>query len=329
MDDASSSLATQSDRPLVSFVIVSWNCRSFLADCLRSIREHVHVHHQIIVVDNASTDGTMQMLAVDFPDVQATALSENAGFARGNNVGIRAARGRYLALVNPDVVVLEGCVEQLLTTIESDPTCGVVGPAMLDSQGRVRRSGMRLPSLWNSLCDALVLHRIFGKHRLFGGQLMADFNWTETKAVDVLNGWFWLIRRDAVEVVGVLDERFFMYGEDVDWCKRFRDAGWTILFDAAAKAVHHGGGSSRQAPLRFYVQLDSADFQYWTKHHSRFELASFRTIRHLHHGLRLAGYGAMRLVHPESPELRFKVQRHATCLRVRRDTIVQSATTIQ
>jgi GT2 family glycosyltransferase len=273
------------------------------------------VPHDVIVVDNASTDGTAQMLAADFPEVHAIALSENVGFARGNNVGIREARGRYLALVNPDVVVLDGCMERLLSTIEAAPMCGIVGPAMLDTRGQVRRSGMRLPSLWNSLCDALVLHRIFGKHRLIGGQLMADFDWTETKEVDVLNGWFWLIRRDAIETVGVLDERFFMYGEDVDWCKRFRDAGWTILFESCAQAIHHGGGSSRQAPLRFYVQLDAADFQYWTKHHSRLELASFRTIRSLHHGLRLACYSASRFAQPGNNELRFKALRHAVCLK--------------
>lgn len=281
-----------------------------------------------MVVDNASTDGTTQMLAADFPEVRVVALSENVGFARGNNVGIREARGRYLALVNPDVVLLDGCVERLLSTIEAAPMCGIVGPAMLDTHGQVRRSGMRLPSLWNSLCDALVLHRIFGKHRLIGGQLMADFDWTETREVDVLNGWFWFIRRDAIETVGVLDERFFMYGEDVDFCKRVKDGGWRLVFDADARSIHYGGGSSRQAPLRFYVQLDAADFQYWTKHHSRVELASFRTIRRLHHGLRLAGYGAMRLVHPESPELRFKAQRHAVCLRARRDTVVTSEKTI-
>jgi GT2 family glycosyltransferase len=323
-----SSLGAGLDTPLVSFIIVSWNCWSFLEGCLRSIHEHVHVPHDVIVVDNASTDGTPALLAVQFPDVRVMALSENVGFARGNNVGIRAARGHYLALVNPDVVVLDGCVERLLSTIEANPMCGIVGPAMLDSHGQVRRSGMRLPSLWNSLCDALVLHRIFGRHRPIGGQLMADFNWAETREVDVLNGWFWLIRRNAMDTVGVLDERFFMYGEDVDWCKRFRDAGWTMVFEPDAEAIHHGGGSSRQAPLRFYVQLDAADFQYWTKHHSRFELAWFRTIRSLHHGLRLACYGAMRLVHPESPELRFKAQRHAVCLRARRDTVVTSEKTI-
>jgi GT2 family glycosyltransferase len=196
---------------------------------------------------------------------------------------------------------------------------------MLDSQGHVRRSGMRLPGLWNSLCDALALHRVFGKHRLFGGRLMADFNWMETKEVDVLNGWFWLLRRNAVEAVGLLDERFFMYGEDVDWCKRFRDAGWTILFASDARAIHHGGGSSRQAPLRFYLQLNAADFQYWAKHHSRVELAWFRTILSLHHGLRLAYYGAMRLMHPRSHELRFKAQRHVACLKACHDTVLRPA----
>jgi GT2 family glycosyltransferase len=295
-------------------VIVTWNCRDLAVECLRSIYESVNVTFEVIVVDNASADGTVDVLAVAFPDVTIIRNERNLGFARGNNLGIQRANGCYLALVNPDVVILDGCIARALETLQNDPSIGVVGPAMLDTQGMVHRSGMRTPGLWNAVCDALVLHHVFGPRPFVGGQMMTDFDWTHRRDVEVLNGWFWLVHRDAVNHVGPLDDRFFMYGEDVDWCERFRRAGWRLVFEPTARAVHHGGGSSRQAPLRFYLELEVANHQYWAKYHRLPKRVAYSAIRAVHHAIRLICYGCVAALAPSNHDVLLKARRHAACL---------------
>jgi GT2 family glycosyltransferase len=119
---------------------------------------------------------------------------------------------------------------------------------------------------------------------------MSDFSHDRTCDVEVLNGWFWLIRREAIESVGLLDERFFMYAEDLDWCRRFREAGWRVVFYGGAQALHYGGGSSRIAPLRFYLELHRANLQYWRKYHGALAMILYEQILVLHHLIRMLGH---------------------------------------
>lgn len=298
----------------LSVVIVSWNCRRHLEECLLSLRNNTSVPAEIIVVDNASTDGTADMVRGSFPEVRFIQSPENVGFAKGNNIGIRASTGRFLALINADVKVLPACLERTLASIEAEPAIGVLGPAMIGRDGIVHRSGMRFPSLWNGICDALGLHAIFGRRPLFGGQAMADFDWTSRRDVEVLNGWFWMIRREALDEVGLLDEQFFMYGEDVDWCKRFHDAGWRIVFEPGAASVHYGGGSAEQAPTRFYLEMQRANLQYWSKHHPALTVPLYRAILLLHHLVRLVGYWFRKLF-TNDDHAQSKVSLYAACLR--------------
>ena len=298
----------------LSVVIVAWNCRRHLEECLLSLRDNAGMSAEIIVVDNASSDGTADMLRDRFPEVRLIQNDQNLGFATANNIGIRASHGRYLALINADVKVLDGCLERALAAIEAESSIGVVGPAMIGRDGMVHRSGMRFPSLWNGICDAFALHGLFGRRPLFGGQAMADFDWKSRRDVDVLNGWFWLIRRDALDEVGLLDEQFFMYGEDVDWCKRFHDAGWRIVFEPDAASIHYGGGSAEQAPTRFYLEMQRANLQYWSKHHARHTVPLYTAILFLHHLIRLVGYWC-RNTWVNDAEAQSKVPLYAACLR--------------
>ncbi len=303
-------------RPDLSVVIVTWNCRDFAKDCLRSLATVVGIPFEVIVVDNASTDGTAAMIARVFPDVRLITSAENLGFAKANNLGIRASRGRFVALINPDVVLLEGCVARALDVMSSESSIGMVGPRMLGPDGRTRRSGMSAPSLWNSLCDALALHTMFARSRLVGGQMMAHFSWDVRADVDVLNGWFWVIRREAINDVGLMDERFFMYGEDLDWCKRFRAKGWRILFEPSAAAIHFGGGSSQAAPIRFYLEMHRANLEYWRKHHGSMARGCHLLIVIAHHTLRVATFGLSHfLLRARDPSLHAKTARSAACLR--------------
>jgi hypothetical protein len=185
---------------------------------------------------------------------------------------------------------------------------------MLAADGEVRRSTMRFPTVWGSWCRALGLDDIFRGSRLFGGQFMADFDHRHTADTEVLNGWFWMARRSALDEVGLLDERFFMYGEDIDWCYRFRQAGRRIVFFAGAEAIHYGGASSNNAPVRFYLEMYRAGLQFWRKHHGRAARTAFLASIGVHHLLRAAGYALLFLVPARRADSHLKMRRSLACL---------------
>ena len=166
------------------------------------------------------------------------------GLARANNKGIRESHGEYVCLVNSDVVLSRGTLYALYEFMQSNPDVAIAGPQMRGPDGSVRRSSMRDPSLLNAFARAFAIDNLRFVSRRIGGQMMTDFSHREIADVDILNGWFWFIRRKALDEVGLLDERFFMYGEDMDWCYRFRKAGWRLVFNPAVSALHYGGGSS-------------------------------------------------------------------------------------
>jgi GT2 family glycosyltransferase len=191
----------------------------------------------------------------------------------------------------------------------------MVGPKMLSPDGGVWRSTMRFPTVWNHFCRALGLDIAFKKSRLFGGLLMSDFDHCSTTRVEVLNGWFVLVRRSAMERVGVLDPQFFMYGEDVDWCYRFHQAGEGVVFFAEAGAIHYGGASSSHAPLRFYLELYRATWQYWRKHHGGLAQVGFLVAFAMHHSVRLLGAAFIYLFSPsQRPNSVGKLKRSLACL---------------
>ena len=228
-------------RGTVSLVIVVWNAKRYVQECLESLREHCQdVYDEVIVVDNASTDGSPELIAETFPEFRLIRNSENLGFAKANNIGIAQCSGDYVCLVNSDVKFTGDCLSPMLQYLSENPGVGMVGPKMLGRNGKVWRSTMRFPTVWNQFCRALGLDVAFKHSQLFGGYLMSDFDHETTTPVEVLNGWFVLVRRSALDRVGLLDPQFFMYGEDVDWCYRFHEAGEKIIFFAESEAIHYG-----------------------------------------------------------------------------------------
>lgn len=283
----------------VSLVIVVWNAKQYVIECLESLREHCrNVWDEVIIVDNASTDGTPALISKMFPEFTLLRNSENLGFAKANNIGIAQSSGEYVCLVNSDVQFTDDCLSPMLRFLAQNPSVGMVGPKMLTADGEVNRSTMRFPTLWNEFCRAVGLDYIFKKSRLFGGLLMSDFDHNTTTPVEVLNGWFVVVRRSAIERVGLLDPQFFMYAEDLDWCYRFRQAGEKIVFFADASAIHFGGASSSQAPLRFYLELSRANCQYWRKHHGWLGQMMFLATSGIYHLVRLLGSAGMYLFSP-------------------------------
>ena len=302
-----------SNIPKASIIVVTWNARNYVDECLRSLRtNNTAASTEIIVVDNASSDGTAELIEEVLPGARVVRNAVNLGFARGNNLGIAQSRGRYLFLINSDVTVPAGCIEKILAFMDENPTVGMLGPQMRAPGGAIRRSTMRFPTLWNQFCRALGVDSLF-KSRWAGGFLMPDSDHGRTRDVEVLNGWFWVVRREALDEVGPLDEQFFMYGEDIDWCRRFQRAGWRRVFYADARALHYGGASSAAAPVRFYLDMQRANFQYWNKHHRPAARAAYFGITLLHHLLRVIGHGLSYPVKRE--DAAYKVRRSWAVLR--------------
>lgn len=300
----------------LSVIIATWNGRSFVSECLQSLTSQAHTSEpEIIVVDNGSTDGTPEMIARDYPRVHLVRNRENLGFARANNLGIALSTGKYVLLVNSDVKVLPGCLEKLSCFLDQNPTVGLVGPQMLGRDLEVRRSCMRFPTLWNSFCRAIAVDRLLSKTPFFGGMLMGDFAHDVLQDVEVLNGWFWATRQDALRQVGPLDERFFMYGEDVDWCYRFRLAGWRVVFFPDARAIHYGGSSSANAPVRFYVERQKANLQFWQKYHAGYRRLAFAATILLSEVVRIVGYAAVWMMPSQRDNATHKIYRSAACIR--------------
>lgn len=223
---------------------------------------------EVIVVDNASTDGSPDEVERRFPGVALIRNSTNLGFAKGNNIGIRASKGKYIYLLNSDIKVLEGCLDALADYMDEHADIGIIGPKVLNDDMSHQSSCRRFPSLWNNFCSATGLASAFKESKFFGGEHMLYFKGDRILDVDVLVGCFWAVRRKALDDFGLLDENFFIYSEDVDWCKRCWKAGWRVTFLPAAQAIHYRGASSKKDIVRFALAQQRSVLEYWNKHHT-------------------------------------------------------------
>ncbi len=271
----------------ISVVIVGWNAKHYLELCLDSLaKSPPRRSMEVLVVDNASSDGTSEMIEARYPWVKLIKSSENLGFSKGNNVAIRQAQGRYVALVNPDVIVFAGCLDALADFLDENPKVGNVGPRVLNPDMSMQSTCRRFPTLWNNFCSATSLSTRFPNSRFFAGEHMFYFPHDRTLPVDVLVGCFSMIRREALDTVGLLDEDLFMYGDDVDWCRRARDAGWEVVFYPGGQAIHDRGKITAPFPVRFAVAQQRSVLHYWRKHHSFLGVLGIRSIMLFHHLLR-------------------------------------------
>jgi len=280
----------------VSVVIVNWNTRDYLVDVVTSLKETTHrATMEIIVVDNASHDGSQQALRERHPDVTLIENPGNFGFARANNIGFAAASGRALCLVNTDVVALDGVIDKLWEYLVANPDVGLVGPRQINGEGKTRLNVRRFPTLANAAGDNLWLKRL----GLLSGRALPPDTYHHTHDAEVLSGAFLMVRREAFDQVGPLDEDFFFYGEDTDWGRRFHDAGWRIVYHPEAEAIHFGGGSTAAYPVRYYLTMEQADLLYWRKHHPAPARAGYVAIKVVYHLASLAGWAVLWLARPD------------------------------
>jgi GT2 family glycosyltransferase len=256
--------------PDVTIIIVNWNTRELLRHCLASVYEQTtRISFSVIVVDNASADGSVEMVTRDFTQVRLIANTENRGFAAANNQGMAVAEGRYILLLNSDTIVLDRAIEKTMVFADAHAKTAVVGCRVLNADGTLQNSCFMFPSGLNMLLSATYLYKLFPGHRLFGREHMTYWDRQDARNVEVVSGCFLFVRREAIEQVGLMDEAFFMYAEETDWCYRFRKAGWAVTFAPSAGIIHLGGASSRQAASAMRLQLSGSLLYFLKKHRSR------------------------------------------------------------
>ena len=244
-------------RPDVSVVVVTWNALPFIERCLESVRGR-----DVIVVDHGSTDGTLELVRERFPEVRLLE-QENKGMGGGNNAGMRAAEGRWFFLLNSDAWVVGDGLERLVAFGDEHPRAAVVGPRLVNPDGTLQRSARGEPTLWRLATEYLFLRKLAPRTRLLNPLYRGDFRHDRVEEVDWLYGPALLVRREAVDQVGLFDEDFFMFSEEVDWLTRFRRAGWQVLFFPGAEVVHVGGASHGG---RLYVENVRGHLRFLAKH---------------------------------------------------------------
>ncbi len=232
----------------LTVVVVTWNSSEPLATCLHALQtDWVEIPSELFIVDNASVDGSADVARQIAPWAQIIKNQNNRGFAAATNQALVKARGRYVALLNPDAEVLDHALTSLVRYMDSMPDVGAAGPMILTLSGEVDfRCARRFPTLWTEFCEVSGLTRRFPRHRLFSGAPMGHWDHRDPRDVDALSGACMVIRREALDRVGLLDESFFMYSEDTELCFRLKQAGWRIVYWPQARIRHWGGYSASQ-----------------------------------------------------------------------------------
>jgi GT2 family glycosyltransferase len=254
----------------VSIVIVNWNTKELLRDCLKSICEQtLGIDYEIIVIDNASRDGSPEMVRNDFQQVILIENTQNRGFAAANNQGIAQARGRYVLLLNSDTLVWDRAIEKTVQYADGHPDAAVVGCQVWEDSDTIQLTCFRFPSVAAMAWSAFGLARLFPNNRLLGRQHMLWWRRDSEREVDVVSGMFMMVRRTAIDEVGPMDEDYFLYFEETDWCYRFAAAGWKMLFWPGARILHRDGGShsSNQTAARMFVQFQKSLCIFFKKHY--------------------------------------------------------------
>ncbi len=290
--------------PDLSIIIVNWNGGQVLLDCLASIYAHTPpLPFEVIVVDNASTDGSPERVAAGFPQVRLIQAGRNLGFAGGNNLGLQAAQGRFLLLLNNDTLVREKALGRMVAAMQADPSIGILGCRLLNPDGTLQRSCGLFPTLWTKFLDLTMLYRLVPVYRL------GHWDYAGERDVDWLSGACLLLRREVYEQIGGLDEGYFMYLEDADLCRRAWQAGWRVHFTPTAEVVHLKGHSSRPALPRLLVEDQRSAYRFFRKHYGPGRVQALRLVATLGCLVRIAFWGGRALLGQQEATGRLRAYR--------------------
>ena len=254
----------------LSIIIVSWNVKSLLRDCLNSLSRAIaaapDLSTEVIVVDSASSDGSPDMVRQEFPWVRLIASEKNLGYAGGNNRGIDTARGRFFFLLNPDTVVHPDILHQLVDFMDRHPQSGAVGPQLLWPDGSIQSSRRRFPTLGSLFWESTLLGQWFPNNRYIRDYHCAGQTPDQPQLVDWVVGAAIFIRRDAWQQVGPIDEDYFMYFEETDWCRRAAEIGWLTYYLPGARLIHFEGKSSEQVIAARTIRFQRSKLRYTRKY---------------------------------------------------------------
>ncbi|MFJ7736030.1 glycosyltransferase family 2 protein [Lysinibacillus sp. NPDC097287] len=252
----------------LSIVIVNYNTKKLTIDCIQSvINSKLNFQYEIFVVDNASSDGSVEQIKKTFPPVYVISNKENVGFSKANNQAIKECNGRYILLLNSDTIVNEDTLDEMIRFMDGETNVGAVGCEVNLPDGTLDKACHRgFPTPEASFYYLIGLAKKFPNSPKYNSYHKSYMNMNEVHDIDCLVGAFMMVRREAIEQVGLLDEEFFMYGEDIDWCYRIKESGWRIVYNPTVSITHYKGASSRRKPYKIVYEFHRAMYLFHIKH---------------------------------------------------------------
>ncbi|MDQ0244806.1 GT2 family glycosyltransferase [Bacillus fengqiuensis] len=254
----------------LSVIIVNYNTKKLTMDAIQSVlNSKTKYKYEIIVVDNNSSDGSVGEISSRFPQVKIIVNNDNAGFAKANNQGINQSDGRYILLLNSDTIIQKDTIEKMMVFMEEHPDVGAGGCKVVLPDGSLDKACHRgFPTPSASFYYLTGLSKKFPDNPRFSQYHLSHLNLDEIHEVDCLVGAFMLVRREAIDHIGLLDETFFMYGEDIDWCYRIKKSGWKIYYYPYTSIIHYKGASSRKKPQKIVYEFHRAMYLFHKKHYA-------------------------------------------------------------
>lgn len=285
----------------LSIIIVSWNVRDLLRACLQSVvAGRGALALQVVVVDGASADGSATMVQAEFPQVHLVACRENVGFPRGNNIGLAQAVGRHVLLLNPDTVVLDEALPRMVAYLDAHNDVGALGAQLLNPDGSIQSSRRRFPTLTTAVFESTWLEGV-APRVVLDRYYARDLPDEATADVDWVTGACLMAPHRVAAAVGGLDEDYFMYSEELDWCRRIKDAGYRVVYFPQAQVIHHVGKSSEQAVTARHINFQRAKLRYFRKFHGRGASGALRLILLLNYAWQILLEGVKGVVGHKRP----------------------------
>ena len=264
-------VATTDDTLDLSVVVVIWNSREFIKECLEGIYAAAGERDiEVLIVDNASTDGSAEFITQHYPDVRLTVNERNMGCSVAFNQGLQASKGKYIQILCPDTIVQSNAFDEMIAFLDAHPDTGAVGPRLAYPDGRPQPSCRTFPTFSTFIWEFIGLSRLFPRHPVFGRWRMGDFEHRSVREVDQPRGSSLMVRREMLSDVGLWDEDLEMFFNDVDWCLRMKQHGWKIYFLPDALMIHYGGSSVKKVRPRMILLSHKCCYRFFKKHRKGF-----------------------------------------------------------
>lgn len=253
----------------LSIIIVSYNTKDLTRQCLKSICENVKgISFEVICVDNNSQDSSGDLIKKEFPQIELIESKENLGYAKGNNLGVKKSKARYVVLLNSDTVILPGALEKVFDFMEDNLDAGAASPKLLNPDGSIQYCIRTLPNIKTAIFQTFGWHKLFPKSKITARYYRTDLDYNKILSVDSIGTTCYMVRREVLQKVGLLDENFFMYNVDLDFNKRIKDAGYNIYYVSDAKIIHYGGVSVNQSSYRGLIEQHQGLWLMYKKHYA-------------------------------------------------------------